>query len=165
MDPVIFTEWSRYSAKHNDVPPITELEEFALECKRLLDRVHKTKTTGRQQPTPQPTSHHGQGTRSLGEKSVLPTFKVQVVGKGVTVMARGFVDTGSAISCVTSRLATSIKANHSVLIIWNGRSIHLPSRGNYAIASVQWQDSSHTHVCSCRRQNCRNLTCVQHARD
>ena len=53
---------------------------------------------------------HGQGTRSLGEKSVLPTFKVQVAGKGGTVMARGFVDTGSAISCVTSRLATSIKA-------------------------------------------------------
>ena len=53
---------------------------------------------------------HGQGTRSLGEKSVLLTFKIQVVGKGGTVAARGFVDTGSAISCVTSRLATSIKA-------------------------------------------------------
>ena len=42
MDPVIFTEWGRYSAKHNDVPPITELEEFAVECRRLLDRVDKT---------------------------------------------------------------------------------------------------------------------------
>ena len=52
MDPVIFTEWSRYSAKHNDAPPITELEEFAVECRRLLDCVDKTKTTGRQQPTP-----------------------------------------------------------------------------------------------------------------
>ena len=52
MDLVIFTEWSRFSAKYNDVPPITELEKFTVECRCLMDRVDKTKTTSRQQPTP-----------------------------------------------------------------------------------------------------------------
>ena len=59
------------------------------------------------------------GTRSLGKRSVLLTLKVQVVGKGGTVTARSFVDTGSAISCVTSRLATSIKAKMKQLTLYS----------------------------------------------
>ena len=47
---------------------------------------------------------------SPGESYIFPTFPALVQGPGGSVKARGFIDTVAAMSCVSSCLASSVKA-------------------------------------------------------